>query len=378
MLRRLSIPLLSDQKEARLVGEHQTGVTSDWRLSMSEQNDTGQGRHVQSQTAVTFPLDFPASTAEVALLSDSAGNLCVAVKAREGLSEAEAIDLTQLVTHLAAVTRLASDVQVLSPRGHRGPSDGLNDDGNPRLDQDLGGVVEADQDSPAARDRLFEPLDRVGIGVNLLAGVDDLPSHDGLIAHDASPSVGERGSSTVGDGQAAEGSVEPSAADAASLVVTPQLLRDVADWIRRRNNGRDTDTSRGLRGWAYDLEFEQADDERVEELAQILWRKIGPGEVDGWEIAHPTLREMYRRGVRSVLGYLELEQHPPQPRQWNDLRFVPGEVERVRSTDVDGRDHVFVRGRARHGWLWHDTGAPVSTMFMHSYAPYTEILGGAE
>jgi len=323
-------------------------------------------------------LDFPASTAEVALLSDSAGNLCVAVKAREGLSEAEAIDLTQLVTHVAAVTRLASDVQVLSQRGHRRPSNSLDDDGNPGLDPNLGGVVEADQDSPTARDGVFEQLDRVGIGVDRLAGVDDLPSGDGLIAHDASPSVGERSSSTVGDGQAADGSVDPSAADAASLVVTPQLLRDVADWIRRRNNGRDTDTSRGLRGWADDLEFEQIDDSRVEALAQILWRQIGTGVGDEWEGANPAMQEMYRRGVRSVLGYLELEQHPPRPRQWDDLRFVPEDVERVRATDTDGRERVFARGRARHGWVWANTGQAVWTGHMCSLAPYTEILGGAE
>ncbi|TWH05510.1 hypothetical protein L618_008700000020 [Rhodococcus rhodochrous J45] len=155
----------------------------------------------------------------------------------------------------------------------------------------------------------------------------------------------------------------------------PGELTEVADFLGAL--GFD-DAADALRTAARNSKSRSDEDERVDRYARVFldgaaewWRE------DQSDFTPIPMTPAVKAGIRAVLAEVEKER-APKPRQWNDLRFIPEDVTRVRSTDVDGRDHVFVRGQARHGWLWHDTGAPASTMFMHSYAPYTEILGGAE
>ncbi|MCK8674136.1 hypothetical protein M1M07_23870 [Rhodococcus sp. HM1] len=183
---------------------------------MSDRNDMTAPHGLTHDDAhgltVSFQLNNPYSTAMAALVANDDGEISVGVKAPDGLSEDEAFDLAQLLNHLSAVARLARNLRVSSPCSGTGLPDGLNDDGGRRLDQDSSSIVDSEQLPLAGQDDRLESFDRGGVSFDRLAGINDLPSDDGSIAHDSSPSVDGSGDPTVGDGQVAEGE-QPSATD---------------------------------------------------------------------------------------------------------------------------------------------------------------------
>lgn len=155
----------------------------------------------------------------------------------------------------------------------------------------------------------------------------------------------------------------------------PGELTEVADFLGAL--GFD-DAADALRTAARNSKSRSDEDECVDRYARVFldgaaewWRE------DQYDFTPIPMTPAVKSGIRAVLAEVEREQ-APKPRQWNDLRFVPEDVERVRATDTDGRERVLARGQALHGWVWANTGQVVWTDHCRSLAPYTEILGGAE
>jgi len=180
--------------------------------------------------------------------------------------------------------------------------------------------------------------------------VSDLVDHH---THNSSPSVGGCGDHSVGEPGPAEGSTESSAGTEKSARTLPRP-RDA------------------LRTAHVDVT------ERVDTYARVFldaaaewWR----GE-DQSDFTPAPMTPAVKFGIRAVLAEVEKER-APKPRQWDDLRFIPTEVERV--YDKFGR--VIVRDRyAAYGWVFprEKCGVALFEHMLADHAPYTEILGGAE
>lgn len=171
--------------------------------------------------------------------------------------------------------------------------------------------------------------------------------------------------------------------------MTPQVLRDVADWLDDGNHG--VCTAGTFREEADRLEREQADEERIDELARIAWdaRLAESKKVFGenrfqdlaWLTIEAKFKEVERAGIRAVLAEYDPEGRltAPEPydnggpavrplRQWDHLHDIPKDVQKVRNGD--GRECV------REQLVWKvihpDDGRPIIPRW-HSRGPFTEI-----
>lgn len=171
--------------------------------------------------------------------------------------------------------------------------------------------------------------------------------------------------------------------------ITPELLRSVATWLRDNAVGALPGkplAAEFLDGAADDMEREQADEKRIDELAGVFWDASvkGSGFEPAWDSVAEDAKPYYRAGVRAVLAHLEDEREheelitdpleaadyqervlgiPARPRTWNDLRDVPDDVVHVK--DVEGNCIV----RPAHGWRAYISNP--------DFAPWTEVIADA-
>lgn len=83
--------------------------------------------------------------------------------------------------------------------------------------------------------------------------------------------------------------------------ITPEILLAVADAAGR--NGGAGAIQATLRNWAARLEYDQAEEKCIEELASTFWSVYSPGEhID--DVAPSTKRDLHS-GIRAVLETLE-------------------------------------------------------------------------
>lgn len=89
-------------------------------------------------------------------------------------------------------------------------------------------------------------------------------------------------------------------------LITPGLLRSVADWIRTIHDGEDTRTSVDLRQRADTLESQLAEEKRIDDLAQLFYDTATHriAAESGWHLLSPGSRQDYRTGIRAVLENL--------------------------------------------------------------------------
>lgn len=87
--------------------------------------------------------------------------------------------------------------------------------------------------------------------------------------------------------------------------ITPEVLRDVADWIDGTGHGLGPGAA--LRDEADRIDREQADEKRIDELARIFWDASvkGSGFEPAWESVAADAKPYYRAGVRAVLAHLD-------------------------------------------------------------------------
>jgi len=201
--------------------------------------------------------------------------------------------------------------------------------------------------------------------------------------------------------------------------ITPELLRDVADWLNKR--GLYAGVAR-IRSEADNLEREQADEKRIDELLQVFWAARGtrhhvedadrtamravlaklerddlitnPLEAAEYqekvlgitqeqcaaEAKAGTFLASYEVAPRPQNGYGDPGADPAdewdrKPRRWNDLRAVPADVKRVR----DRTGGYFLR-RDDHGNEWQreyangNRGPFAASKASSNFSPYTEIV----
>lgn len=188
-------------------------------------------------------------------------------------------------------------------------------------------------------------------------------------------------------------------------------LHGAADYLESLGNLVSAEV---LRNEADHLASTRGDEQRVDDLARILYEALRDARVTPllpWEKLSPTRRDLFRAGIRAVLAKLEADslttpcgggcgdtsphdahlapgaldrlggqrdgwsdpgadpadEWDRTPRQWDDLRKVPDDVQEVLDRDGDKA----VRDRARsYGWRWNGSYG------WRSNGPYTEILGG--
>lgn len=96
-------------------------------------------------------------------------------------------------------------------------------------------------------------------------------------------------------------------ADAAAEVeITPEILRAVAGWLPCESTA-DEDAVDALRRHARHLERQRADEQRIDELAEIHWTAVDEAGIGGmeWGDLTPLQRAAERAGIRAVLAKLD-------------------------------------------------------------------------
>lgn len=193
--------------------------------------------------------------------------------------------------------------------------------------------------------------------------------------------------------------------------ITPELLRAIAEWTDNRPTIGSITVSRILRKEADSLEREQADEKRIDELAEVFHegRRTEVAGVIGWEGLTDRSRDVYRAGIRAVLSHLEQERseryadakamlahrnrsargasesctkpenqqvtpRAREPRMWGDLCEVPPGVHTV--VDKDG-DRYLRDPRAENGWTVERSCAPIDEYMSFEHAPFTEVIADA-
>lgn len=177
--------------------------------------------------------------------------------------------------------------------------------------------------------------------------------------------------------------------------ITPELLRSVATWLRDNAVGAlpgKPMAAEFLDGAADDLEREQADEKRIDELGRIYsdaWQAHF-GEPPIWDTIDDTRgKAAVFAGIRAVLDKLRIDSYTAtcdgkcgddsphnahltpegrrhflaEPRTWSDLRNVPGDVKAVE--DRDG-----------NRWYRPPGGYGACLPFTHA-APFTEVIADA-
>jgi hypothetical protein len=106
-----------------------------------------------------------------------------------------------------------------------------------------------------------------------------------------------------------------------SVEITPELVDAVADWWEAR--GAHAGVQR-LRTEASHLRREQADEKRIDELAQIYADAFGPEcDVATWDHAADFLKNAYRAGIRAVLAKLDEDEAAEARAAFGDEQCTP-------------------------------------------------------
>ncbi|WKK11936.1 hypothetical protein QYN14_25660 [Rhodococcus ruber] len=191
--------------------------------------------------------------------------------------------------------------------------------------------------------------------------------------------------------------------------ITPEVLRDVADWIDGTGHGLGPGAA--LRDEADRIERDQADEKRIDELVRVL-------HVAQMQAIKRRETSPARAGIRAVLAHLEQERAAAadqnkaagtiysgpismspddertipdgapymhgrdyvvgerwpasEPRTWNDLRDVPDDVNRVRRTTDDA---VAVRDPWL-SWLWEGSSVVIPKN-LYDQDVFVEVIADA-
>ncbi|WP_418344956.1 hypothetical protein [Rhodococcus pyridinivorans] len=301
----------------------------------------------ESPSTLPRPRDALRKAREVAAEWDAAGSLLCEWFAGDGVQtqpKSSFLVQTRCDVVLPLIGRFVARVEFHDHGGRWG---------NEQPDRGLTAATEGEEVAAAQRFEVQQDVNQVLTdcsrnGVGLRPVVDRSPR---FIRHESSPSVDEVGTSTVGDGQAAEGIDEAL-----------------------RSQRRRSPTGGGVQVDDDELGDEQADDERVDRYAQLFL----DGAAEWWreeqsDFTPAPMTPAVKSGIRAVLAEVDQER-PIVPRQWYDLRDLPADVDRV--ADRDGQ--VYTRDPETNlGWRI-DGSAMMFTRTLNEFGPYTEILGGAE
>lgn len=166
-----------------------------------------------------------------------------------------------------------------------------------------------------------------------------------------------------------------------NVEITPELLRAVVA-ASEEGNWLSEGPHDALRFWANELERQQDDEKRIDELAVTFWDAVLDATEYGisWPNLHEDARKCYRAGIRAVLAKLdqgredtlnrEIKRLNDEPRKWYDLRDVPEDVETVTSNTGTriGRTVCLPQG-----WSWRGLNMTGVSTWWKWDAPFTEV-----
>ena len=183
--------------------------------------------------------------------------------------------------------------------------------------------------------------------------------------------------------------------------ITPEIIRAVRDQLFEPLDH----VHAVLTTAAADLEREQADENRIDELARIFYEAeiecFGASDYPEYSDRRPEYQEGTRAGVRAVLDKLRIDSYTSpcdgkcgdisphnghltpegrrhflaEPRTWAQIEDVPGDVGVVMNAY---RDRIRRDPETAYGWrfIWDGGGdrAPVPRGSLAEHGPYTEVI----
>lgn len=93
------------------------------------------------------------------------------------------------------------------------------------------------------------------------------------------------------------------AAAVSGIEVTPEILRAVASWLPCESTA-DEDAVDALRRHARHLERQRADEQRIDELAQVFL-EAAHANASEWKKQPQSIQDKHRAGIRAVLAKLD-------------------------------------------------------------------------